>query len=279
MRIMRPEPTPAPTGVQEWQRAVDLGAQGRAAAARRVLSTLTADPAVSPSVASLAHSTRASLLRQAGGHGPARVGDGRACLLAVGATRPSSGADGAADAGWLSAAWLDGLVGLAADNLGLGDFAASRRLLDRAAEHAAACSVLESADWRTAARTRLRLSWVRSEWGLYSGDLDTARAAAAASAELVDAVPSDRHRVKTDLIGAAVAAASGETEAAVAAGRGVYERAAAGGLLPLQWAAAALLSGVDGSAEYASDLAVLRDRLARRGMPLAPLSPLERHGR
>ena len=262
-----------PTGVQAWQRAVELGAQGRAAAARRVLATVADDPRSASAVVSLAHSTRASLLRQAGGHGVARIGDGRACLLAVDATTAPSESE------WLHAAWLDGLIGLAADNLGLGDFAASQRLLDRAAAHAAAQPRNDDADWRTAARTALRLSWVRCEWGLYSGRMDVARAAASRSAELVAVVPSPRHRIKAALIGAAVAAAGGDVDAAATAGRGVVADAAEHGFLPLQWAAAALLSGVDGDPEYGAELGVLRDRLARRGMPFAPLSSDERHGR
>lgn len=247
-------------GLTQWQRAVELGAQGWAAAARTALATLVADPRTSTAVVSLAHSTRASLIRQSGGHAAARAGDGRACALAV------AGAD--SDDEWLSAAWMDGLVGLAADNLGIGDFAASRRLLDRAA----GC--------RADARTALRLSWVRSEWGLYSGDLTVARAAAARSADLAEALDSPRHGLKTGLIAAAVAAATGDTEAAVRGGRAAYDRAGELGLLPLRWAAATLLAGVDpGTGEYAASAAELRSVLARRGMPLAPLRPGERHGR
>ena len=63
-------------------------------------------------LASLAHSTRASFLRQLGGHAGARDWDGRALALAGGPT-PRRGADA--------------LIGLAADALGVGRFAASAR--------------------------------------------------------------------------------------------------------------------------------------------------------
>lgn len=268
--------SPEPAGLGAWNTAVDLGAQGRAAAARSALAALDADRAIAPSIRSLAHSTRASLIRQAGGHAAARAGDGRACALATAATR------GAGDP-WLDAAWLDGLIGLAADNLGLADFAAARRLLDRAAAHAAAAAAAapDDVDWRTLPRTALRLSWVRSEWGLYAGDPTVARAAADASAELAEALPSPRHRIKTDLIAAAVDAAAGDTDAAARGARAAHTRAAELELLPLRWAAATLLAGLDSDrrGHYQAEVAGLRDRLARRGMPLAPLRPGERHGR
>ncbi|GAA3965882.1 hypothetical protein [Gordonia caeni] len=272
--------SPEPAGLHAWTAAVELGAQGRAAAARCALAALDADRATAASIRSLAHSTRASLIRQAGGHAAARAGDGRACSVAVAAT---------GDPGdpWLDAAWLDGLIGLAADNLGLADFAASARLLDRAAAHAgaAAAAAGSEVDWQTLPRTALRLSWVRSEWGLYSGDLAVARAAAAASAELAADLPSPRHRIKTDLIAAAVAAAGGETAAADRGARAAHARAGELGLLPLRWAAATLLAGLRSSdqtgeqAVYQGEVTELRDRLALRGMPLAPLRPGERHGR
>ena len=69
-------------------------------------------------VVSLAHSTRASFLRQLGWHARARGWDGRASALA--------GADLEAHA--------DALIGLAADALGVGRFAASAAALHRAAD-------------------------------------------------------------------------------------------------------------------------------------------------
>ena len=67
-------------------------------------------------LASLAHSTQGSFLRQLGWHTLARGWDGRALALA--------GADAEAAA--------DALIGLAADALGVGRFAASATLLRRA---------------------------------------------------------------------------------------------------------------------------------------------------
>lgn len=264
--------------IARWDAAVHWGAQGRVARARPLLGELADDARLDPAIRSLAASTRASLTRQAGGHAVARIGDGRAALLAAGGDPRDP---------WAAAAWLDGLIGLAADNLGIGDFAASRRLLDRAADYAAALPGPQGADepdWRSTPRTALRLSWVTTEWGLYSGDLGVARAGAAASVPLAAALPSPRHRLKTGLIAAAVDAASGDTEGAARGARDAYRQAGDLGLLPLRWAAATLLAGVagdgdDDGVDYPAEVAALRRRLALRGMPLAPLGPTERHGR
>lgn len=266
--------TGEPAGLAEWAAAVELGAQGRAAAARTALEGLAADRATAPAVRSLVHSTRASLTRQAGGHALARAADGRACALAVAADRdPSAGP-------WLGAAWTDGLVGLAADNLGIADFAASERLLDRAADWWARSGGRDDGDWRAGPRTALRLSWVRAEWGLYSGALDVARRAVAQAAAQAERLPSPRHRLKTGLIAAAVAAAGGELAEAASGAWAAYDAAAEQGLLPLQWAAATLLAGVDAkNCDYPAIAAGLRAELARRGMPLAPLRSGERLAR
>ena len=110
-------PLPAATTPYElWLRAVVAGGQGRYGSALADLATLRRGPR-GPLV-SLAHSTRASFLRQLGWHEPARTWDGRASALA--------GADPEAGA--------DALIGLAADALGVGRFAASGRALSRAAD-------------------------------------------------------------------------------------------------------------------------------------------------
>lgn len=259
-----------------WADAVELGAHGRVAAARTALAALVADPQITPALASLAHSTRASLTRQAGGHALARCGDGRACVLAARAVEDPGDA-------WLSAAWLDGLIGLAADNLGIGEFALSRRLLERARTHldtAGADPRSGDGGWRTIARSRLRWAWVSAEWGLYAGDLPRAQVAIADARELAAAVPSPRHRLKTALIAAAVDAACGDTGPALAGGEAAFDDAAALDLLPLQWAAASLLAGLSPEAGgWRETVVVLRGRLAERGMAMVPLSSGERLGR
>ena len=100
-------------------------------------------------LASLAHSTRASFLRQLGWHARARRWDGRAVALA--------GED--------SEAGADALIGLAADALGVGRFPASAAALARAAD------LLTGA---APARLPVRLAWVSAELAMARGDGATA---------------------------------------------------------------------------------------------------------
>ncbi|MFZ2509903.1 MAG: hypothetical protein WAW85_02275, partial [Gordonia sp. (in: high G+C Gram-positive bacteria)] len=152
----------------------------------------------------------------------------------------------------------------------------SRRLLDRAAADLAATDLPIAGDWRMLPRVALRLTWVRTEWGLYSGNVDIAREGAARAAEQAWALPSPRHAMKTQLIVAATAAATGRLDAAAAVGSAAHATAGELGLLPLQWAAATLLAGVTGKDVYQREVVDLRTRLARRGMSLLPLEPGER---
>ncbi|MDZ4236367.1 MAG: hypothetical protein U1C73_22030, partial [Dietzia sp.] len=101
---------PAMTSHDLWLRAVAAGGQGRYASALTDLNTLRRLAARGPDV-SLALSTRASFLRQLGWHDRARSLDGQALALADGAATPAA----------------DALIGLAADALGVGRFAASER--------------------------------------------------------------------------------------------------------------------------------------------------------
>src|ERR1700727_2863530 len=108
-----PLPT-ATTPHQRWLRAVAAGGQGRYGSARGDLeAALRCAP--TGRLASLVHSTQGSFLRQLGWHTLARRWDGRALTLA--------GDD--AEAG------SDALIGLAADALGVGRFAAAASLLGR----------------------------------------------------------------------------------------------------------------------------------------------------
>ncbi|MFT3714600.1 MAG: hypothetical protein QM774_01245 [Gordonia sp. (in: high G+C Gram-positive bacteria)] len=259
--------TVEPADITAWQRAVDLGALGRAAAARVRLQAIIADRDAFVAAKSLAYSTHGSLTRQAGGHALARRADGAACRMLAGV------ADKNRDP-WTAAAWADALIGVAADDLGVGDLRASDLLLDRAAAHLAACG--DAGDWRTVPRVRLRLAWVRTERRLYGGDPAGAAAAFAVAAPLAAAVPSPRHRVKTDLIGAAVQAAAGDTELARRSALRVYERTGDLHLEPLRWAAASMLAGLDpGAPEYPFEISRLRRSMARSGMPFTPLQPGE----
>jgi len=224
-------PSAFPLGPEEapelrWFRAVALGGLGRYAAAAADLRCLTRGRAPA-SMQSHAFSTTASHLRQCGLHRIALAWDGRAVA--------------AADDVVSSA---DALIGLAADNLGRGDFGAAGRLLARVtAENPAAAGVPSADDpWWRSGRLTLRHQWVSAELALYSGDPATARAIV----ERMDpAPPSLRHRLKTALIGAAGAAAGGDAAAARRAAEEVFEETREHRQRPLQWASAMLLSSLD----------------------------------
>ncbi|MCF8611663.1 hypothetical protein L5G28_16070 [Gordonia sp. HY285] len=262
-----PQSSSTPDGVDTWAAAVDLGARGHGAAARAALDALARET-TDPRTASLAHSTRASLIRQAGGHGTALIDDGLACRLVAGAARDEGDE-------WAFAAWIDGLVGLAADGLGVGDFGASRALLARAgsllADREGRAGEVRAGEWITDGRVRLRHAWVQTEFALFSGDTPGAVEPRERALRLAADAPSPRHVVKTDLIAAAVAAANGELRTAASIASDCENACTTWGLLPLQWAAVTMLSGIGpdpaAAARRAADSA---DRLAARGMPVTP---------
>ncbi|MFT4124757.1 MAG: hypothetical protein QM662_00810 [Gordonia sp. (in: high G+C Gram-positive bacteria)] len=246
-----------------WRAAVELGGAGWGAAALAALAELsrpvgrTADDVV----ASLAHSTAGSLYRQAGRHADALIFDGRALAAAAATRRPDPAAR------W---AMGDALVNLAADNLGLARFGASRRLLARAAAVLGGDVATPADPWEGVARCRLRLWWVRTELALYTGDAPTAVLCADRAVRLLDARPdggTPRHRVKTELIAAAARAAT-MPDAATAAARRARRSAHDLGLIPLEWAAVSLQLGLGDDRADRGDLERLTDCLADRGMPL-----------
>ena len=114
---------PLPTAADSedlWLRAVAAGGQGRYGSARADLAELVRRQP-GGRLASLALSTRASLLRQLGWHWHAHDWDGRALALAGGDRE----------------AGVDALTGLAADALGVGRLAASAALLARIPDQSA----------------------------------------------------------------------------------------------------------------------------------------------
>lgn len=226
----------APAGADRWARAVHLGARGRAAAARSLVEDLLRGPRIDGEVRALALATRASLTRQAGGHAAARADDGAAIREATVAGAGAGGSDA-----WAVAARADALVGLAADGLGVGDFVASRRLLERAAQELGDAG--PSDDWICSGRPRLRLAWVRTELALYTGDPAAGELAARATAASADA-PSTRHRLKTELIAAAASAATGDVEHAADEAQRLSAACRTAGLMPLEWAAQTMLAGL-----------------------------------
>ena len=230
---------PAEDDASRWWRAVALGGQGRYAGAATELAALVR-PTTPPWLRSLAWSTRASHLRQVGGHVLARRLDGAA--LAVAAT--VVGGPGAT-------ARCDALVGLAADALGSGRVALARRLLVRAAEQ------LGSAE----DRCTVRWYWVSAETALCADDTGAAGAHAAAARVLADRGPSVRHQVKSLLV---EAGAKGSTEGAEQSRAAAVEH----GLLPLRWAATMLLLALQGNpvgGQIGHENTVSHDLLARRG--------------
>jgi hypothetical protein len=237
-----PLPT-ARTPLESWQRAVAAGGQGRYASGFADLDDIARAPAAGP-LTSLALSTRASFLRQLGNHVGARSWDGRAFALA--------GSDAEASA--------DALLGLAADALGIGRFALSARLLQRARAMIGDASP---------GRLPVRFGWVSAELAMFTGDGAAAVGHAERAVALAASTGSVRHAVKSDVVLAAALCSAGDS----AASRRVADAALATterfGLIPLTWALASLLADI-GSAVHAADrIAEIRadsaDTVRRRG--------------
>ncbi|WP_191495797.1 hypothetical protein [Mycobacterium simulans] len=204
----------AATSHQLWLRAVAAGGQGRYGCAYSDLALLRRRVAAGP-LASLAHSTQGSFLRQLGWHTLARGWDGRALALA--------GADPEARA--------DALIGLAADALGVGRLAAASTLLTSAEP----LPVSE--------RLAVRRRWVAAELAMAAGDGATAVRHAEKAVELTGAmtVASVRHQVKSHVVLAAALCSAGVIARARAVGHEALDATGQFGLIPLRWAVACLL--------------------------------------
>lgn len=98
-----------------------------------------------------------------------------------------------------------------------------------------------------------------------AGDADSALAHADAALSCAEGVDSERHRVKTLLIGAAAAAVSGQIALSAARAEEVLDRSGRAGLLPLRWAAGMLLQGVAPSEGAAAELARCEAVMRGRG--------------
>lgn len=216
-----------------WLRAVAAGGQGRYASAMADLGELCRTAAPGP-LLSLAHSTRASFLRQLGGHDLARGWDGRAWA--------GAGAD--------PEAGVDALVGLAADALGVGRLALSARLLGHAQR---------LLDGSVPARQPVRLQWVSAELNMAGGDGTAAVAHAERAVELAGATGSPRHTVKSAVVLAAALCCDGRLDQA----RRVADAAMADtdryGLVPLRWALGCLLADIGSTVHSTTHLAAVRD--------------------
>jgi len=253
----------AGTPRQLWLRAVGAGGQGRYGSASNDLATLLRR-APAGRLASLAHSTQASFLRQLGWHRLARGWDGRALALA------GPDPDAAADA----------LIGLAADALGVGRLAAAATLLRRADPVVAEAP---------AHRLSVRRAWVAAELAMAVGDgaaaVRSAEIAVESAATAVDGSAwrrfspdiargggppacggepghqqaSARHRAKSDVVLAAALRSAGNVDRARTLGEATLELTGRLGLVPLRWAVACLLVDLPDTGSPTRPIAELRD--------------------
>ena len=235
----------AGTPRQLWLRAVGAGGQGRYGSARNDLTTLLRS-APADRLASLAHSTQASFLRQLGWHRLARGWDGRAFALA--GTDPEAAADA--------------LIGLAADALGVGRLAAAATLLSRAEP-----IVAEAPQYRLL----VRRAWVAAELAMVAGDgaaaVRNAEVAAELAATTVDGSVSARHCAKSDVVLAAALCSAGAVDRARSVGEVTLELTGRLGLVPLRWAVACLLVDLVDTGSLTrpiTELCDIRDECARQ---------------
>jgi hypothetical protein len=232
---------PASTPHELWLRAVAAGGQGRYGSAMTDLAGLLqrGGPLVS-----LAHSTRASFLRQLGWHDRARRWDGLA--MAVAGSDPEAGADA--------------LIGLAADALGVGRFAASAAALGRADE------MLTRG---VPPRLHVRLAWVSAELAMVTGDGATAVGHAERAIELAAALGSARHAVKSDMVLAAALCSAGDVDRSRVVADAALDSAGGLGIIPLRWALACLLADIGSASHSATQVLRIRNECAatvrRRG--------------
>lgn len=225
-------PLPAAGTARElWLRAVAAGGQGRYASAVADLDRILRSPQ-SAELASLTLSTRASFLRQLGWHEQARAWDARAAARA-----------GAGDAG------ADALIGLAADALGVGRFAAAEQALYRA-------DYLISSSGSP--RLPVRLAWVSAELAMFRGDGAEAVDHARRAVLLAAGVGSARHDVKSQVVLSAALCSAGDLDASRREAGEALETARRLALVPLQWALASLLADIG-----AEDLSPARIRSIR----------------
>ena len=227
----------AHTPRQRWLRAVAAAGQGRYGSARSDLAAvLRAAPSGVP--ASLAHSARASFLRQLGWHDLARGWDGRALAL--------SGGDAEA-AG-------DALTGLAADALGVGRLAAAATLLTRAD------SVVAAAPHRLA----VRRAWVAAELAMAGGDGATAVRHAEAAVELAAAGDRPGIAPRARWCWRRRCAAREPSTVPGTAAEDALELTGRSGLVPLRWAVASLLVDLADTETPIAELCDIRDESADR---------------
>lgn len=229
-----------------WLLGVALGAAGRWGSALEVLEPLAAQSGADlPErrlFAALASSTAASVHRQLGQHGRARVLDEQALALAAGAAE----------------AVFDAELGLAADAVGLGEVAVARQHLATASAR-----VAERPDWW---RQRVRQAWVAAEVALLEGDADGAAAVVGPAVQQAETAGAPRHVAKSLLfLGVAQIQAGRAAEAATTLRRAAT-LADSLGTLPLLWPARAVLGALLAESDPAESA---RSLSAARGAVIA----------
>jgi hypothetical protein len=233
-------PLPAAnTPTELWLRAVAAGGQGRYGSASADLELLLRARPEGP-LSSLALSTRASFLRQLGGHHAARSWDGRAWAVA-GSDLPAG---------------TDALIGLAADALGVGRFALSARLLCRARD------LMGRAGTGTPARLPVRLAWVSAELAMFTGDGTAAVGHAERAVEFATHVGSARHAAKSQVVLAAARCSVGDLQTSRNVADAALETTERLGLVPLSWALACLLADIGSADRSSPQMTATRDSLA-----------------
>jgi hypothetical protein len=222
----------AQTPHELWLRAVAAGGQGRYGSAHADLAALRRRVAAG-SLASLAHSTCGSLLRQLGGHADAQRWDGWGLALA---------GDGAE----ATEAAVDALIGLSADALGLRRFAVSAALLERAR------ALLDEPGLPD--RLALRWQWVAAERAMVRGEGAAAVRHADHAAELAAGSRSARHRAKTAVVRAAALCSAGQVDLARTVADDALVSTDRLGLIPLRWAVASLLVDIGSNVRDAAEV-------------------------
>jgi hypothetical protein len=157
-------------------------------------------------------------------------------------------------------AGADALIGLAADALGVGRFAASATALRRAAE------LLDGA---APPRLPVRLAWVSAELAMACGDGATAVEHAERAVDLAAVSGSARHAVKSAVVRAAALCSAGKVDASRVVADTALDDAGRLGLAPLCWAVACLLADIGSARHTTADLHRIRNENAatvrRRG--------------
>jgi hypothetical protein len=156
------------------------------------------------------------------------------------------------------------LIGLAADALGVGRFAASATALGRAADLLTVS---------VPARLPVRLAWVSAELAMARADGATAVGHAERSVQLAAGLGSARHAVKSDTVLAAALCSAGKIDLSRTVADTALDAADGLGIIPLRWALACLLADIGSARHSAAAVRKIRNECAaavrRRGGALA----------